>query len=56
MKQIMGHANRLDSLDKTEFFDVARRLKPGLTWAEYEVMWDEFQREKAEHFRKLALS
>ena len=33
---------RLDEFDRTEWFDVARALKPGLTEQEYGAMWDEF--------------
>lgn len=36
-------AARLDEHDKDEWFDIVRVLKPGLTNAEYDVMWAEFQ-------------
>jgi len=29
----------LNELDKTEWFDVCRKLRPDLTWDEYEIMW-----------------
>jgi hypothetical protein len=32
----------LNMLDKVEWSDVARKLKPDLTEAEYESMWTEF--------------
>jgi hypothetical protein len=46
---------RLDEYDKTEWFDVARALKPGLTEDQYEAMWAAFEKTKAEHERKAAL-
>lgn len=42
---------RLDHFDKEEWFDFARRLKPGLTDDEYEQMWGRFCTAKAEHAR-----
>lgn len=39
---------RMDELDKIEWFDVARKLKPGLTEEEYERLWADFQRAKRE--------
>lgn len=44
---------RLDEFDKVEWFDVARRLKPGLTDDEYEEMWNEFLRVKNAHQQRL---
>jgi hypothetical protein len=46
---------RLDEYDKTEWFDVCRLLRPGLTEAEYTKLWDEFQERKAEHERTKGL-
>ena len=39
-----GHfpTERLDEFTKEEWFDVARRLKHGLTLEEYDEMWSEF--------------
>lgn len=39
-------------LDKEEFWDVARKIKPGLQREEYERMWEDFQQRKAEHERQ----
>lgn len=39
---------RLDSLDKDEWWDVCRRLRPDITREEYEVMWADFQQRKSE--------
>jgi hypothetical protein len=47
---------RLDEYDKREWFDVARKLKPGLTEAEYDGMWERFIAMKAEHERLKGLS
>jgi hypothetical protein len=33
-------------MDKWEFFEVCRLLKPALTLDEYERMWDDFIRER----------
>jgi hypothetical protein len=33
---------RLDEYDKVEWFDVCRRLQPGLTWDEYEDIWRDY--------------
>ena len=38
---------RLDELDRLEWWDVARRVNPGITWAEFLHQWAEFQRLKA---------
>jgi len=38
---------RLDELDKIEWWDVARRLCPAITWEQFELQWIEFQRWKA---------
>jgi hypothetical protein len=40
---------------KQEWFEVMRRIKPGLTQAEYDQQWDEFQARKAEHERQKGL-
>ena len=37
---------KLLELDKIEWFDVARRLRPELTEEQYNAMWDEFQSAK----------
>lgn len=47
---------RLDEFDKIEWWDVARRLKPELTWDEYEAMWAENQARKAERQRLQSLN
>ena len=31
---------------KEEWWDVCRKVKPELTWAQYEVLWSEFQQRK----------
>jgi hypothetical protein len=44
--------DRLDSFDKIEWRDIARRAKPGLTDAEFERMWEGFlalKKRKAMH-------
>lgn len=46
------HTQRVDEYTKDEWFSVVRQLKPGLTRDEYEVMWADFQRAKAEHYRQ----
>lgn len=46
---------KLNEFDKAEWFDVARKLKPDLTPEEYDLMWDDFQRAKAEHERTKGL-
>jgi len=33
---------RLNEFTKEEWFDVCRRLRPHLTWGEFEAMWAEF--------------
>jgi hypothetical protein len=33
--------DRLDTFEFDEFFDVARKLKPGITREELQVMWDD---------------
>lgn len=38
---------RLDELDKQEWRDVAKKVRPDLTDEEFEKMWEEFHREKA---------
>ena len=47
---------RLDEFDKDEWHSIARALKPGLTQAEYDDMWERFQREKAERERQRGLN
>jgi hypothetical protein len=34
-------------MDKTEWWDVCKKINPGLTESEYDSMWDEFQAKKA---------
>lgn len=36
------------SLTKYEWWSVCRRVKPALTWSDYELMWDDFQARKAQ--------
>ncbi len=38
----MTETTNLAEFDKTEWFDVCKRLKPGLTEDEYEAMWVEY--------------
>lgn len=42
----MNEPNRLDEFTKEEWWDVAKKLKPGLTEEEYDDMWDRFQEAK----------
>lgn len=42
-------------LTKLEFFDVARILKPGLSWKQYSRMWKDFMKFKADHLRRKKL-
>lgn len=48
---VYGDEVLVNELDKTEWFDVARYLKPEMTWEEFTVLWDDFQEMK----RKRAL-
>jgi hypothetical protein len=45
----------LNEYDRTEWQDLARKLVPGLTEAEYADMWDRFEQAKAEHERTKGL-
>lgn len=47
-----GETSRLDEFDKVEWFDVAKKLKPGLTRSEYDQMWERFIEMKREHLEK----
>lgn len=47
---------RLDEHDKTEWWDVARALKPGITEEEFNTMWEEFRQLKAQHARTQELN
>lgn len=38
----------MKELNKEEWWDVARILKPTLTWEQFEELWEEFQRRKEE--------
>lgn len=38
----------LFELDKEEFWDVSRRLRPNLSREEYDVLWDNFVQMKKE--------
>jgi len=38
---------RLDEYDQLEWWDVARRLHPTMTWEQFQRDWDEFQRMKS---------
>ncbi|MGB3749408.1 MAG: hypothetical protein WA961_14505 [Rhodanobacter sp.] len=42
---------RLNEYTKAEWFDVGRRLKPDLTWEEFETMWADHCAKKAERER-----
>ncbi len=37
----------LNEFDRDEWWDVARKLKPGLTREQYDKDWDDFQARKA---------
>lgn len=45
-------ANFLNMLSKEEFWDVARELKPGITWDEFEEKWERYCAMKAEVERR----
>ena len=48
---VVPHApsdTRLNEYDQLEWWDVARRLHPAMTWEEFQRDWDEFQRMKNE--------
>lgn len=45
----------LNEYDKAEWFDVARKLSPGLTEDEYDQMWQRFVQAKADHEKQLGL-
>lgn len=47
---------RLDEFDKVEWFDVARKFRPELTWEEFEAMWRDFVEMKQEHERQQKLN
>lgn len=47
---------KLNELDKAEWLDVCKRLKPGLTEADYEKLWCQFQIDKWEYQRSRELS
>lgn len=49
------NTDHLNELDKIEFWDVVRALKPGMTHAEYSRMWNEFQKAKEEHYHQMRL-
>lgn len=42
----------LNELDKEEWWDVARRVRPDITREEYDRMWEEFQVEKEARLRQ----
>ena len=46
---------RLDEFDADEWFDVARKFNPTLSRTEFDDTWQRFQREKAEHQRKVVM-
>jgi hypothetical protein len=50
--QTASAAEPKNLLDREEFWDVARQLKPDLPREEYERMWEDFQKAKAEHERQ----
>jgi hypothetical protein len=44
---VVPHApsdTRLDEYDQIEWWDVARRLHPAMTWEQFQADWDEFVR------------
>lgn len=41
-------AKKMKELSKEEWWDVARRVKPSITWEEFEVLWNEFVIKKEE--------
>lgn len=45
----------LNEFDKTEWFDMMRKLRPDVTREEFDKVWSEFQTDKAEHYRKQGL-
>lgn len=45
----------LHEFDRDEWWDVMRRAKPGISREEFDLYWDEFQRDKAERARKRAM-
>lgn len=47
---------RLNEFDKDEWFDGMKRIRPELKREDFESVWARFQRDKAEHRRKLGLS
>jgi len=47
---------KLHEFDKVEWFDVCKRMKPGLTWEEYEPIWDAFQADKEARQKRQGLS
>ena len=44
---------RLDEFDRDEWFDIMRRARPNIARAEFDVMWDRFQRDKAAHQKRM---
>ncbi len=46
---------RLDEFDKVEWRDVCRRINPALTDEEFERMWIDFQKAKADRQRRMGL-
>lgn len=51
------HADaKLYEFDKIEWFDVCKKLKPGLTFEEYEQTWNAFQEDKECHTRQTSLN
>lgn len=46
---------RLDELDKEEWWDVCRRMRPDMTREQYDADWKEFIAMKAEHQRQRSL-
>jgi hypothetical protein len=47
---------KLNEHDKTEWFDIAKTLRPGLTESEYDAMWARFQQAKCDHERSKKLN
>jgi hypothetical protein len=47
---------RLDEFSKDEWYDICRRVQPGLTREDFDRMWDHFVQWKTEYQRKTQLN
>lgn len=47
------NSSPLTSIDKNEWFDVWRSMKPSMTRDDFETEWDAFQQAKADHERQM---